>query len=1054
MLVITILLAGVAMFFMGDSQSTSNSISSSDNVQENGENSTDKLDDTLNSSGGEESSEINSDGTSSDETSSDGTSSDVASSDGASSDGTSSDGASSDGTSSDENSGDLTTSDVTFNVPSEMRAVYMTPGEDYFLKSDDSEETIKSQIDTALKRAQDLSMNSVVFITKLNDKTIYANSVLPTLINGFDALDYAVKKAKEMAFYTYAIYDAGDIASDDKIVNAQIIDSETIDFVTQNLQMFSKNYHFDGIIIDNYYNNSREESFNQYVKYGGGVGFKNYMLSLSKTLFQVCADTIRINSPGTQVGMMTEAVWENTAANENGSNTAASYTALGSGNSDNVQYINDKIPDFVLVKALNSTIDKTENFETVVNWWDNVMKEKDLSYYVLHASSKAATDNAGWSEYDQLIKQAMACEKLNCFNGSVFNSLQRLIADPKSSTTNLIKYYNKEINPDHVLKELAVTRPTKLQYETFEPSVTFRGASDPNTEVTINGKKIPTDQNGYFAAIYDLIPGDNVFTIDHKGKSVTYKIYRRVVIIKEFTPTGNMSVDGEMEITVSALAYADAKITATLNGKTIELVSSDRQNDDTDLNSNYKLFEGSFTVPPAKAKAQKLGNITFNGNWEGMKENKTGAAVTVNKKAEIANGRPVRVVAAQAETFSTDILNDHSNPHYYPLPSGTLDYAVGSEMIYNDGKKTFSYYKLASNLRVYTADITAVENGEGVKNNVINSTKISSDKQFTYVTIDMNQKASYVARYDGNTFTVKFNYTTKLPSSVDVGTNPMFTSSSYNGEVLTLNLAKSGGFLGYKAYYSGDNLVFRFNNPPQISGSSLEGVRISIDAGHGGIDPGAAGFLPAYPESVVNYQIAYKLYNELASRGASVQLIYTNSGELTMAKRISMAQQNNSHLLISVHANSARSAIGTEAYYFYPFSKNLAAYLSANVSNALVTTNRGAKYSYMYMTRCSQFASALIETGFLSNEKEYKKLISDGYQEEIAYAMADSITSYLKSVSTCGNYGTVTNPPVDTNTSSDSTTTPDVSDKEVEMIEFEEEKVTVGIDKSVQLKVN
>ncbi|MEG1965345.1 MAG: hypothetical protein RR064_04265, partial [Oscillospiraceae bacterium] len=154
MLVITILLAGVAMFFMGDSQFTSNSISSSDSVQESGENSTDKLDDTLNSSGGEELSEINSDVASSDETSSDGSSSD---------------GASSDETSSDENSEDLTTSDVTFNVPSEMRAVYMTPGEDYFLKSDDSEETIKSQIDTALKRAQDLSMNSVVFITKLND---------------------------------------------------------------------------------------------------------------------------------------------------------------------------------------------------------------------------------------------------------------------------------------------------------------------------------------------------------------------------------------------------------------------------------------------------------------------------------------------------------------------------------------------------------------------------------------------------------------------------------------------------------------------------------------------------------------------------------------------------------------------------------------------------------------------------------------------------------------------------------------------------------------------
>ena len=89
------------------------------------------------------------------------------------------------------------------------------------------------------------------------------------------------------------------------------------------------------------------------------------------------------------------------------------------------------------------------------------------------------------------------------------------------------------------------------------------------------------------------------------------------------------------------------------------------------------------------------------------------------------------------------------------------------------------------------------------------------------------------------------------------------------------------------------------------------------------------------------------------------------------------------------------AAKGSEVYYFYPFQKQLAALVSANVAAALDTTNRGAKAGLYYMTRESQFACVLIETGFISNESEYSKLINSKYQNRIAQGIANGISSYL-----------------------------------------------------------
>ena len=151
-------------------------------------------------------------------------------------------------------------------------------------------------------------------------------------------------------------------------------------------------------------------------------------------------------------------------------------------------------------------------------------------------------------------------------------------------------------------------------------------------------------------------------------------------------------------------------------------------------------------------------------------------------------------------------------------------------------------------------------------------------------------------------------------------------------------LKKAGGFIGYRAYYEGDSLNLRFHNSP----GGLSGARVGVDPGHGGNDPGAEGFYPGKDEADINYAIAEKLVADLKSQGASVLMTQPGS---TMATRLAAARSFNAQVLVSVHSNTApnSSAKGTEVYYFYPFAKQLAANISANVASALGTDNRGAK---------------------------------------------------------------------------------------------------------------
>lgn len=931
---------------------------------------------------------------------------------------------------------------VFFNVPNEMRGVMLVAGRDFMTSESDSEETLASQIDTALTKAKELGMNSIIIDTKYYDDVLFTSSVLPMAPAAMDCTRYITDKAREMDLYVYASYDVSDISdSSGNHVKAASADGDTLDMIAQAIGEFVETYEPDGVLLNNYYNQADEHTYANYNQNGGGIGYYNYLRQVPQAMITTAKQAVRSRAPGTQVGLLADAVWENNLANPMGSQTETQFTALGIGNADTKLYVEQGLVDFVMVKNFGSTTEKEANFTNVAQWWADTASEAGIPVYMMHAVSKAGSGETGWYAPDELTQQVIAMEKIGLTDGSAFDSLKALSANVGSGVSTMLSYMNDQIEAEHILTQLALAKPALLEFKTKEPTVTFSGASDPTFEVTLNGEKIPTNENGYFTILEDLQPGLNTFKIAHKGRQYTYNITRDVQILKEITPVGSINVDGGMAVSISALAYENATVSATINGQTVPLTISEKSGDDTDRDSQYKLFTGTFTAPSASQSAVKLGNIVVSGTSEGTTMSLEGATVTVNKKAELGDGSVVQVIAEQAETFPVKSLNDNSSAAYYPLPKGTVDMTYGDEIIYKDGKKTYSYWKLQSGVRVYSSDITT--GGSMPDNNGITGMSIKSSGAYTTVRLTTGQKIPYLVEYNGSQITFKFQYTSTVPKSQSLSNNLLFTDANWDGSNLTLKLKRSGGFLGYKAYYEDSELVFRFNNSP----GGLSGARIVVDPGHGGDDPGALGFYPGQDEKDINLAVAKKLVAVLQDEGATVKML---SPGTTMADRMATARAFNPQVLVSIHCNSSvnSSATGSESYYFYSFQKALASNVSSGIAKALNTDNRGGKSGLYYMTRESQFACTLAELGFLTNEDEYTRLISSKTQTKIANGIANAINSYLAGV---GSGGGSYDEDEEEEDYEDEESEESGNDGKVTDITLDDSKITIQVDETYRL---
>ncbi len=194
----------------------------------------------------------------------------------------------------------------------------------------------------------------------------------------------------------------------------------------------------------------------------------------------------------------------------------------------------------------------------------------------------------------------------------------------------------------------------------------------------------------------------------------------------------------------------------------------------------------------------------------------------------------------------------------------------------------------------------------------------------------------------------------------------------------------------------------------------IKKIKIVIDAGHGGIDPGAVGNYK-YNEDVINLFIANKLVTYLEGTGFDIIMTrYDNEGLYTeksntyrsrknedLSKRVEIINNSCADICISIHLNyfPQRKYYGAQSFYKKNCieSKTAAETVQSELKSILDKNNTRVAMvkSDIIIMKYTKIPVILVECGFLSNPEEEKLLNSDIYQEKIAWAIFSGILKYF-----------------------------------------------------------
>lgn len=186
---------------------------------------------------------------------------------------------------------------------------------------------------------------------------------------------------------------------------------------------------------------------------------------------------------------------------------------------------------------------------------------------------------------------------------------------------------------------------------------------------------------------------------------------------------------------------------------------------------------------------------------------------------------------------------------------------------------------------------------------------------------------------------------------------------------------------------------------------------VVIDAGHGGDDPGKVGINDAL-EKDINLKIAQRLKALLEAQDIEVVMtreteagLYdsgaSNKKVQDMKRRIEIIDEAEPVITVSIHQNSYPEEYVHGAQVFYYTSSAEGKKLADTLQEALVsmadpenTRVTKANDSY-YLLKKTGTPIVIVECGFLSNYAEAQKLVTEEYQEKIAWALHMGILRYL-----------------------------------------------------------
>ena len=219
---------------------------------------------------------------------------------------------------------------------------------------------------------------------------------------------------------------------------------------------------------------------------------------------------------------------------------------------------------------------------------------------------------------------------------------------------------------------------------------------------------------------------------------------------------------------------------------------------------------------------------------------------------------------------------------------------------------------------------------------------------------------------------------------------------------------------------------------------TVKNQTVIIDAGHGGRDPGAIS--RGRREKHITLSIARKLRNKLRAKGYKVLMTRKSDRYISLTQRTDFANRNKGAIFISIHANARpkrksrhRVYKGIEVFYLSlrnvkrikhrkSFHRGRRVYsrysynqmtsrskikksckLSIDLKRELFKSlrkkyrviDKGIKRSDFWVLLGTKMPAILIETGYLTNRQEGKRLVNNHYQNLLVKGIAEGVDDYF-----------------------------------------------------------
>ena len=189
---------------------------------------------------------------------------------------------------------------------------------------------------------------------------------------------------------------------------------------------------------------------------------------------------------------------------------------------------------------------------------------------------------------------------------------------------------------------------------------------------------------------------------------------------------------------------------------------------------------------------------------------------------------------------------------------------------------------------------------------------------------------------------------------------------------------------------------------------------IILDAGHGTPDEGAESS-NGTTEAEINLKITLKVQKLLEQSGATVILtrsdenaIYDIDSKTLKQKKVSdihnrvkIGNESSADIFVSIHLNKIPQSQYWGWQCFYKKnnenSKKLAEAIQANLNQAIPKDNKrvAMQIDNIYIIKNVQIPTAIVECGFLSNLQEEQLLLTDEYQDKLAWGIYNGIINYF-----------------------------------------------------------